>query len=71
MQEKSPAGHELAMLLFMVSAIKGNSADFLRIKVCLQVLESATAYVKKLAEAFCGSRGSCKKSDELLHVGCG
>ena len=34
----------------------------------LQVVRSTAAYVKKLYKAFCGSRGSCVKSDQLPQV---
>lgn len=42
----------------------------LHIKVCLQVLEGTSAYVEKkvIYKAFCGSSGSCLKSDKLPQV---
>ena len=51
-------------------SLNGNCASFTHIKVCLHVLGSTTAYVKKkkLYKAFCGSRGSCAKSDKLPEV---
>ncbi len=45
-------------------SLKGNFTH----QVCLQFLGSTAAYWKKLHKAFCGSRGSCEKSDKLPQV---
>lgn len=36
------------------------------VKVCWQVLGSASAYVEKVHKAFCGCRWSCVRSDKLV-----
>lgn len=38
------------------------------VKVCWQVLGSASAYVGKVHKAFCGCRWSCVRSDKLVQV---